>query len=79
MRNIADGNFAPPRALRPDLPAELEAIILKCLSKRPEQRYQSMEEFAEDLKRFQTGTVPNAVSEMVARSCRPLYLPSRRR
>lgn len=56
------------RSINPSVPAELEAIILKCLSKRPEQRYQSMEEFAADMQRFNSGTMPNAVSEMVARS-----------
>jgi serine/threonine-protein kinase len=56
------------RSITPSVPAELEAVILKCLSKRPEQRYQSMEEFAADMKRFETGSVPNAVTEMVARS-----------
>jgi serine/threonine-protein kinase len=63
--------YKQPAALRsitPNVPAGLEAIILKCLSKRPEQRYQSMEEFAADLQRFGSGTTPNAVSEMVARS-----------
>jgi serine/threonine-protein kinase len=63
--------YKQPAALRsiaPNVPAGLEAIILKCLSKRPEQRYQSMEDFAADLQRFGGGTAPIAVSEMVARS-----------
>jgi serine/threonine-protein kinase len=63
--------YKQPAALRsiaPNVPAGLEAIILKCLSKRPEQRYQSMEDFAADLQRFGSGTAPIAVSEMVARS-----------
>jgi serine/threonine protein kinase len=39
-----------PRSLRPDLPAEVEAIILRCLAKRPEDRYPSMTELASDLR-----------------------------
>ena len=44
----------PIRALVPqpqEVPPGLEAIILKCLSKKPELRYQSMEELVADLER----------------------------
>jgi serine/threonine protein kinase len=30
-----------PRSLRPDLPPEVETIILRCLAKRPDERFQS--------------------------------------
>jgi serine/threonine protein kinase len=45
----------PLTRLRPDLPAELEAICLKCLEKEPGRRYASALALAEDLRRFQAG------------------------
>lgn len=48
-----------------DVPPGLEAVILKCLSKRPEQRYQSMDELRLDLERMQAGHIPNAVHELL--------------
>jgi len=61
----------PIRALVPapaDVPPGLEAIVLKCLSKRTEHRYQSMDELIADLDKLKAGMVPDAVPEMMSRS-----------
>jgi serine/threonine protein kinase len=36
----------PPRTIRPDMPAELEAIILRCLAKQPTERFATAGELA---------------------------------
>jgi serine/threonine protein kinase/tetratricopeptide (TPR) repeat protein len=41
-----------PRALNPRVSTELETIILKCLDKEPERRYQSATELLVDLRRL---------------------------
>jgi serine/threonine-protein kinase len=51
-----------------DVPPGLEAIILKALSKKPEQRYQTMDEFAQDFDKLARGMIPDAVPEMMSRS-----------
>ncbi|MCA9012199.1 MAG: serine/threonine protein kinase [Planctomycetaceae bacterium] len=42
----------PPPPLGRDVPAVLVDICLRCLSKKPEDRYQSARELGEDLQRF---------------------------
>jgi hypothetical protein len=40
-----------PRALKPDLPADVERVILKSLAKNPDDRYSTVAEMTADLKR----------------------------
>jgi serine/threonine protein kinase/tetratricopeptide (TPR) repeat protein len=49
--DISAGEPRAPRTLRPDLPPVLEAAIVRCLHKRPEERYQRAAELLEDLRR----------------------------
>lgn len=46
---------APPRRHRPDLPADLEAVCLRCLEKSPAKRYPTAAALADDLERFARG------------------------
>jgi beta-lactam-binding protein with PASTA domain/tRNA A-37 threonylcarbamoyl transferase component Bud32 len=46
---------SPPSALRPEIPVELDQIVLRALAKDPEERYQGAEEFIEDLERVEAG------------------------
>ena len=41
---------ARPRLIRPDLPRDLETVILTCLAKEPLKRYQSAQALANDLR-----------------------------
>lgn len=61
----------PIRSLLPepqDVPPGVEAIILKCLSKRPEQRYATMRDLHADLVKAREGQIPDAVKELLSRS-----------
>jgi len=51
-----------------EVPPGLDAIVLKCLSKKPEHRYASMTDLVSDLERLEHGQVPDAVPEMMGRS-----------
>jgi beta-lactam-binding protein with PASTA domain/tRNA A-37 threonylcarbamoyl transferase component Bud32 len=45
----------PPSRIRPEIPEELDQVVLRALAKEPEQRYQTAEEFIEDLTRVEAG------------------------
>jgi eukaryotic-like serine/threonine-protein kinase len=45
----------PPSKIRPEIPEDLDQVVLRALSKNPEDRYQTAEEFSEDLHRVEAG------------------------
>jgi non-specific serine/threonine protein kinase/protein-serine/threonine kinase len=40
----------PPRALKPEIPAALQEVILRCIEPMPDKRYETAEEIAFDLR-----------------------------
>lgn len=55
LNNLLTLEPRPPRQLNPDIPADLEAITLKCLEKERAARYDSARAVAEELDRFLSG------------------------
>lgn len=52
LGDIAEGRVERPRRLRPEIPRDLETIVLKAVAREPERRYASAGDLAEDLRRF---------------------------
>ena len=59
-----------PHELPPpvDVPPALEAVIMKCLAKKPDLRYQTMQEVLADLELVEQGLTPQAVVDGVRRA-----------
>jgi hypothetical protein len=51
-QQIRQAEFTAPRHLKPGIPAALEAICLKSMARKPDERYRSALELASDLERF---------------------------
>ncbi|HXH95641.1 MAG TPA: Stk1 family PASTA domain-containing Ser/Thr kinase [Gaiellaceae bacterium] len=56
----------PPSALRPDVPQELDWVVMRALAKDPEERYQSAQEMDADLERVARGAPVAAATEDTA-------------
>jgi serine/threonine-protein kinase len=63
---------APPHVVRPDLPPELSTILMRCLAKRPDDRYRRSDDLAADLGRFRAGELPST-SPVPVRPTRRLW------
>lgn len=64
-------NPKPLTEIDPEIPKAFEAIVLKALSKDPNNRYGSAGELADDLERFRLGKNPVALEEGPAASREP--------
>lgn len=63
---IEAGEFVPPRQHAPEIPASLEACILKAMAFDPRERYASAGEMATDLRRVAQGGEPVAVRALAS-------------
>ncbi len=52
IRAVQAGEFPAPRALDPSIPKPLEAVCLKAMALRPEDRYATARELGEDVERW---------------------------
>jgi serine/threonine protein kinase/Tfp pilus assembly protein PilF len=56
LEQVRSQQPVPPRSLQPGIAPELETICLKCLEKKPRDRYATAEALAGDLRSFLDGT-----------------------
>ncbi len=74
LLQVLEDDPRPPRAVKPNLPRDLEVICLKAMNKVPARRYQTARELADDLRRFLQGQPiqarPMGYVERTLRWCR---------
>jgi serine/threonine-protein kinase len=70
LRSVQKGELAPPRRLDPAIDPALEAVCLKAMSLRPEDRYGSCRALAEDIERWMADEPVTAWREPIARRAR---------
>jgi serine/threonine-protein kinase len=76
QRAVVEGPVSPPSALRPDLPPELEMLILQSLERAPALRCASAAEMGETLRairgRLELGGDPARMAEYLQEECAAL-------
>lgn len=60
IQQVGFGVPSRPRKINPDVPRDLETIVLKAIEREPSERYASAGELADDLRRFLEGRPPQA-------------------
>ncbi len=84
LRMVGDGVFAPPRALRADIPPTLEAIVLRAMARAPAARFPSLRElmavllpFASERARVLWGSAVRASQPALAAPVAPSPAPAK--
>ncbi|MBL8924542.1 MAG: serine/threonine protein kinase [Myxococcaceae bacterium] len=83
LNAVLKNEYRPARQLRPDLPVELEQILVKALAREPADRFQSAGEFAAALENYLRAstsvTSGTAISQYMASFFGPERVASRTR
>ncbi len=58
----------PLTELVPEIPISIEQVVAKALEKKPEDRYQTMQELWDDLRSISAGTVPEKIKERLRKA-----------
>jgi Flp pilus assembly protein TadD len=74
LRRVREGDFSPPRQTKRGVPAALEAVCLKAMALRPEDRYASARALADDVEHWLADEPVSAYREplrvRLGRTCR---------
>lgn len=74
-RMVLGEKIAPPSELNPDVPKELDAIVMRALARRRQDRYQTAEEFSHELVLFMNKNYPNFVPTEFAHLMKKIFEP----
>jgi eukaryotic-like serine/threonine-protein kinase len=70
LRKVQRGDFVPPRQLDPSLDRALEAVCLKAMALKPEDRYATSRALADDVERWTADEPVSAWREPLSRRVR---------
>jgi serine/threonine-protein kinase len=70
LRAVQRGGFRPPRVIDPSIDPALEAVCLKAMALRPEDRYAACRALAEDIERWMADEPVSAWREPISRRLR---------
>ena len=74
LYEIVNVDVLPMSSIKPEIDPGLDAIVLECLAKDPDERTQSVKQVAVDLKRYRRESSRSRVSRMI--TARPDFQPS---
>lgn len=55
FKQVQENDPTPPHVVDPSIPPQMSAICVKCLEKKPANRYERVEDFISDLDKFRMG------------------------
>ncbi|MDB5036941.1 MAG: hypothetical protein JWQ35_469 [Bacteriovoracaceae bacterium] len=73
LERVRKAQVQPPSRVRKDIPAELEKIVMKSLSLKPKNRFQSCAEMSEAILKFLHNYYPRSDTRSVAKFLRGVF------